>query len=151
MRAMLIWTISDFLAYSMLSGQSITGRLACLHCKEKTTAFTLEKSGKESWFENHRKFLSTKHPFRKNKKTFRKNMMILDGPPEPNLGEEILNEIDTLGLVRLMDDFNDMNKIVSSRARSRWKKRSIFWDLPYQKELLTRHNLDVMHLKKMSF
>ncbi|XP_047949382.1 uncharacterized protein LOC125195248 [Salvia hispanica] len=138
MRAMLMWTISDFPAYSMLSGWSTAGRLACPHCMENTDAFTLERSGKQSWFDNHRKFLPTNHPFRKNKKAFRKNTMILDGPPEPKSGEEILNEIDTLGLVRVMDDFNDMNKIVSSRARSGWKKRSIFWDLPLKGRVFAR-------------
>ncbi|KAG6427520.1 hypothetical protein SASPL_111766 [Salvia splendens] len=78
-------------------------------------------------------------------------MMILVGPPEPKFGVEILNEIDTLGLVRVMDDYNDKNKIVSNRARSGWKKRSIFWDLLYWKELLIRHNLDVMHVEKNVF
>ncbi|KAG6386764.1 hypothetical protein SASPL_151938 [Salvia splendens] len=77
--------------------------------------------------------------------------MILVGPPEPKSGVEILNEIDTLGLVRVMDDYNDKNKIVSNRARSGWKKRSIFWDLPYWKELLIRLNLDVMHVEKNVF
>ncbi|CAH9057817.1 unnamed protein product [Cuscuta epithymum] len=33
----------------------------------------------------------------------------------------------------------------------RWKKRSIFWDLPYWKDLLIRHNLDVMHIEKNFF
>ena len=29
-----------------------------------------------------------------------------------------------------------------------WTKRSIFWDLPYWKHNLLRHNLDVMHIEK---
>jgi len=29
-----------------------------------------------------------------------------------------------------------------------WKKRSIFFELPYWKELLLRNNLDVMHIEK---
>ncbi|GAU31957.1 hypothetical protein TSUD_288910 [Trifolium subterraneum] len=29
-----------------------------------------------------------------------------------------------------------------------WTKRSIFWDLPYWKDNLRRHNLDVMHIEK---
>ncbi|XP_018475621.1 uncharacterized protein LOC108846934 [Raphanus sativus] len=31
---------------------------------------------------------------------------------------------------------------------SRWKKRSIFFKLPYWAELLVRHNLDVMHVER---
>ncbi|WZY99752.1 hypothetical protein YC2023_072081 [Brassica napus] len=30
----------------------------------------------------------------------------------------------------------------------RWKKRSIFFDLPYWKDLPVRHNIDVMHVEK---
>lgn len=63
MRAALLWSISDFPAYSMLSGWSTAGRLACPHCREKSDAFTLEKSGKQSWFDCHRKFLPLNHTF----------------------------------------------------------------------------------------
>ena len=68
--------------------------------------------------------------------------MVLVDPPVPKLGVEILNEIDTLRLVRVMDDYNAMNKIVANHAKSGWRKRNIFWDLQYWKEqeLLIRHN-----------
>ena len=29
-----------------------------------------------------------------------------------------------------------------------WYKKNIFWELPYWKDLLLRHNLDVMHIEK---
>jgi hypothetical protein len=29
-----------------------------------------------------------------------------------------------------------------------WKKHSIFWDLPYWKDLDVRHSIDVMHVEK---
>ncbi|XP_056863252.1 uncharacterized protein LOC130510701 [Raphanus sativus] len=32
-----------------------------------------------------------------------------------------------------------------------WHKKSIFWELPYWKDLLLRHNLDVMHIEKNFF
>ena len=32
-----------------------------------------------------------------------------------------------------------------------WTKRNIFWELPYWKHLLIRHNLDVMHFEKNVF
>ena len=32
-----------------------------------------------------------------------------------------------------------------------WHKKSIFWDLPYWKDHLLRHNLDVMHIEKNFF
>ncbi|CAH9075256.1 unnamed protein product [Cuscuta epithymum] len=33
----------------------------------------------------------------------------------------------------------------------KWTKRSIFWKLPYWKEFLIHHNLDVMHTEKNIF
>lgn len=82
MRATLLWTISDFPAYSILSGWSTAGKLACPHCMESTDAFTLSCSGKQSWFDNHRKFLDADHVFRRNKKAFNKNKMVMKGPPK---------------------------------------------------------------------
>jgi hypothetical protein len=29
-----------------------------------------------------------------------------------------------------------------------WKKQSIFWELPYWKDLNVRHSIDVMHVEK---
>ena len=52
-----MWTISDFPGYAMLSGWSTVGRLACPYCMGHSKAFTLSKSGKQSWFDTHSKFL----------------------------------------------------------------------------------------------
>ena len=73
LRAALLWTIGDFLAYSMLSGWSTSGRLACPYCMDELDAFTLHNGRKQTWFDNHRKFLPLDHPFRRNKYAFRKN------------------------------------------------------------------------------
>lgn len=43
MRAAVLWTISDFPAYGMLSGWSTHGRLACPYCMERSKAFYLDK------------------------------------------------------------------------------------------------------------
>ena len=67
MRAVLLWTISDFPAYSMLSGWTTAGKLACPYCMDDSDAFTLQRGGKTSWFDNHQKKLLPNHPYRKNK------------------------------------------------------------------------------------
>ncbi|XP_050207676.1 uncharacterized protein LOC126657093 [Mercurialis annua] len=72
LKAALMWTINDFPAYSMLSGWSTSGRLACPHCMENTDAFTLKGSRKQSWFDCHRKFLPRGHIYRRNTTDFRK-------------------------------------------------------------------------------
>ena len=57
------------------------GKLPCPYCMENSDEFTLSKSGKTSWFDNHHKFLPVKHPFRRSKKAFRKGLIVLKGAP----------------------------------------------------------------------
>lgn len=150
MRAALMWTISDFPAYSMLSGWSTAGRLACPYCMDETDAFTLQMSGKQSWFDNHRKFLPMDHLFRKNRTSFTKNVTVFKEAPTVRSGDEILHEIEMLGLKSVTElDAAEINRHVSKTCG--WKKRSIFWKLPYWSSLLIRHNLDVMHIEKNVF
>ena len=152
MRAALMWTISDFPAYSMLSGWSTAGKLACPYCMENSDAFTLSKGGKTSWFDNHRKFLLMEHPFRRNKKAFRKGQTVLKGAPPIRSGVEILEIIENYGFKKVTEiDADGINAQISKNCHCGWKKRSIFWDLPYWKTNLIRYNLDVMHIEKNFF
>lgn len=148
----LLWTISDFPTYSMLSGWSTAGKLACPHCMNESDAFTLPRSGKTSWFDNHHKFLPFEHPFRRNKKAFTKNQEVTKHPPRIKSGEEIIKEIDNYGLVSVTEmGFDELNKQIVKTCRCGWRKMSIFWELPYWKDLLIRHNLDVMHVENNFF
>ncbi|XP_057990582.1 uncharacterized protein LOC131172963 [Hevea brasiliensis] len=101
MRVALLWTISDFPAYSMLSGWSTAGKTACPYCRDDSDAFTLTKGGKQSWFDNH------------------------------HMGADENNNY--------------------KAKNTGWKRRSIFWDLPYWSTNMLRHNLDVMHIEKNVF
>ena len=150
LRAALMWTISDFPAYSMLSGWSTAGRLACPYCMEDSKSFRLNRSGKQSWFDNHRKFLELDHPFRRNKSAFLKNKIVTIGAPPVRSGSEILSIIDHLDLKKVTEvNAYDINRGISQSCG--WRKRSIFWDLPYWSSNLIRHNLDVMHIEKNVF
>ncbi|XP_052176681.1 uncharacterized protein LOC127790985 [Diospyros lotus] len=100
LRAALMWTISDFPAYSMLSGYSTAGKLACPYCTIHSDAFYLSKSRKISWFDNHRKFLHRDHPYRRNRYGFRKNTLIKKTPSLVLSGLEILASLDELGLLK---------------------------------------------------
>jgi len=57
MRACLMWTINDFLAYGMLSGWGKHSRLAYPHCMEHNKSLTLNCGRKSCWFDSHRRFL----------------------------------------------------------------------------------------------
>ena len=119
---------------------------------ENSDAFSLSKCGKTSWFDNHRKFLLMEHPFRRNKKAFRKGQTVLKGAPLIRSGVEILELIEHYGFKKVTEiDVDGKNSRISKNCHCGWKKRSIFWDLPYWKTNLIRHNLDVMHIEKNFF
>ncbi|XP_075473902.1 uncharacterized protein LOC142504951 [Primulina tabacum] len=118
MKAILMWTINDFPAY---------GNLAGCATKEK------------KWFDG-------------NKET--------KGKPKPLNGLEILNAVNDIendwGKKKIGMDINNTKKKRKKRDGSKkvqepvqmWKKKSIFFNLPYWRGLLLRHNLDVMHVEK---
>ncbi|GJY67940.1 putative transposase-associated domain-containing protein [Tanacetum coccineum] len=53
LRAILLWTVSDFPGYAMLSGWSTHGKLACPYCMDKTDAFQLRNGGNFKSYECH--------------------------------------------------------------------------------------------------
>ncbi|KAL9676868.1 hypothetical protein QQ045_005089 [Rhodiola kirilowii] len=54
LRATLMWTVSDFPAYAMLSGWSTQGKLGCPYYMEDTKQFVLKNGRKVSYFGCHR-------------------------------------------------------------------------------------------------
>ncbi|XP_075077823.1 uncharacterized protein LOC142164229 [Nicotiana tabacum] len=141
MRAALMWTISDFPALAMLSGWSTKGKFACPTCNYGTCSQYLKHSRKMCYM-GHRAFLPPEHPFRRDKKSF-------DGKedhrhaPTPLSGIEVLEE--------LREFKNVFGKGQKKRYRDNkcpWKKRSIFFELPYWETNKLRHNLDPMHIEK---
>ncbi|XP_056698101.1 uncharacterized protein [Spinacia oleracea] len=150
MKVALLWTISDFLAYGMLSGWSTAGRLSCPYFMEKTKAFTLTNGGKQSWFDCHRPFLPRDHAFRKNKSAFRKDTVENSSPPPRLSGKEVWNRVSlsptTLECIR-----DEVDRPEGFGVLHHFTKQSVFWELPYWRKLLIRHNLDVMHIEKNVF
>ncbi|XP_074318190.1 uncharacterized protein LOC141654985 [Silene latifolia] len=145
MKAALLWTISDFPAYGMLSGWSTAGRLACPYCMEKSKSFYLKHSQKQTWFDCHRPFLHPDHVFRNNKSSFVKNKVDHSTPPPRLDGEDIWKRVSDLPKA------TEYNHSCEKSAKHNWTKQSILWELPYWSKLLIRHNLDVMHIEKNFF
>ncbi|XP_049387467.1 uncharacterized protein LOC125851762 [Solanum stenotomum] len=137
----LLWTISDFPAYAMLSGWSTKGRKACPTCNHGTCSQYLKHSRKMCYM-GHRALLPPDHPFRRDKKSF-------DGKedhrsaPTPLSGTEVLEELREFNNV-----FGKGQKRKHRDSEGPWKKRSIFFELPYWEHNKLRHNLDVMHIEK---
>ena len=88
----------------------------------------------------HQRFLKTSHRFRKHKITF--NGIRENGTaPEPLTGDLVFNQVQDVHVVLGKFDKGDTESSV-------WKKRSIFWSLPYWRDLDVRHCIDVMHVEK---
>ncbi|XP_027156247.1 uncharacterized protein LOC113757030 [Coffea eugenioides] len=69
LHAALLWTISDFPGYAMLSRWSTKGEYACPVCHKFTHARRLTHSFKHCYM-GHRRFLDSKHKFRKQAQLF---------------------------------------------------------------------------------
>ncbi|KAF5799082.1 hypothetical protein HanRHA438_Chr07g0310641 [Helianthus annuus] len=150
MRVILLWTVSDFPAYAMLSGWSTHGRLACPYCMGDTNAFWLHAGGKTSWFDCHRRFLPMSHPFRTDIDGFRRSTSSLVGPPPELTGWEILEQFSNIPVV-YEGVTHPKHKDPKFGKTHNWVKKSIFWELEYWPMLLIRHNLDVMHIETNVF
>ncbi|XP_016452815.2 uncharacterized protein LOC107777332 [Nicotiana tabacum] len=138
MRAALLWTISDFPAYAMLSGWSSKGKLACPYCNYGTNSRYLKHSRKMCYMDHH-VFLPMDHPWRSNKRSF--NGKTEFKPPPPLLkGTDVLNDLQIINNV-----FGKKRKRTNDGP---WKKKSIFFELPYLQHNSLCHNLDVMHIEK---
>ena len=80
MKAALMWTISDFPPYSLLSGWSTSEKLSCPYFMEHSQEFTLTNGWKTTWFDNYRKVLTFDHAFGRNKNSFLKNRIEMAPP-----------------------------------------------------------------------
>ena len=141
MRAALLWTISGFPAYAMLSGWSTKGKLACPCCNNNTSSTYLKHSRKMCYMD-HRTFLPMDHAWRENRKSFNGKKELRSAPTMLE-GTEILE---------ILKDFNNVfGKTNKQKIDGPWKKRSIFFELPYWASNTLRHNLDVMHIEKNIF
>ncbi|XP_059279095.1 uncharacterized protein LOC132033211 [Lycium ferocissimum] len=151
LHASLLWTINDFPAYTNLSGWSTKGKLACPCCNKETLSIRLENGKKKKKKNNaicaiDAFFLSItiggmiKNSFDGTKE--RKK------PPKILSGNDILHQVADLDGITLSKDPKKKTKISHDSRGDNWNKKSIFFDLPYWKTLLLRHNLDVMHIEK---
>ncbi|XP_021754575.1 uncharacterized protein LOC110719903 [Chenopodium quinoa] len=125
---------------------STKGYLACPDCHYELDSEWLPYSAKNVYRAN-RKFLPPFHPWHRDKRNF-------DGKVEERHQPTPLTGIDVANLLR---DFpNEFGKKQKKPRRvvddpNPWKKRVIFFELPYGKHCLNRHNLDVMHIEKNVF
>ncbi|XP_073101409.1 LOW QUALITY PROTEIN: uncharacterized protein [Elaeis guineensis] len=141
LHAAVLWTINDFPAYGNLSGWMTKGKLACPCCHKDTCSLSIRS---KICYMGHRRFLPKNHSWRRNKIFYGK--CEYRDAPKVLTGDDVLDQLRKLkkvtfgkGQKRKRDDFNDVYN---------WRKKSIFFQLPYWKDLKLRNNLDVMHIAR---
>ncbi|XP_075640179.1 uncharacterized protein LOC142611913 [Castanea sativa] len=148
MHVVLLWTINDFPAYGDISGWSTKGRLACPSCNYDSQSHWLRYGRKFSYI-GHKRFLDRDHKFRKQKKSFDGSDDMRPAPITVLRGEIMLQTDVVAEHVFGKKKVNLTNKRKrGEEALTVWKKRSIFFTLPYWEDHMLRHNLDVMHIEK---
>jgi len=142
MHAAVLWTINDFPAYANLSGWSTKGKLACPCCHKDTHCISLRS---KLCYMGHRRFLRPNHPWRDNAMAF--DGTVENGvAPIPLSGDEALRQLERLGNVSFGKGVKRKRDHINNAYN--WRKKSIFFQLPYWKTLMLRHNLDVMHIER---
>jgi len=121
----LIWIISDFPAYGMLSGWSTHGKLSCPYCMEHNKAFRLKHGGKITFFKCYRRFLPMDHLYRYQSDKFLKGVTEWLPHLPHRSGSEMLFEVSNFreGHIR-SSSHND--KIPGFGVKHNWVKKNIF-------------------------
>ena len=97
----------------------------------------------------HRRFLSTNNLLRKKGKHF-KGEADNRKKPDHRTGDHILDMVKDLPEQVIFGKGPGGKSVPNDADRHApmWKKKSIFWDLPYWKHLEVRSSIDVMHVTK---
>ena len=146
LHALLFVTINDWPALSNLSGQTNKGYHACTHCLDDTESIYLDKCRKNVYL-GHRRFLPTNHQCRKKGKHF-KGEADHRKKPAMRTGDHVLAMVNDLHVIFGKGPGGLAVPNDAEGHAPMWKKKSIFWDLPYWKDLEVRSSIDVMHVTK---
>ena len=147
LKAMLLWTVSDYPGLGTLAGCKVKGKQACTVCG-KDTPFRWLKFSRKHVYLGNRKRLRPEHPYRRRRKWF-------DNTVEEGTVSRIESGRDIFETVK--DFRNRFGKPLEKNGKRkrnvqcedeviseddeyeedtdhwRWKKRSILFDLPYWK------------------
>ena len=142
---MYVWyftSLHDLPARAIFCGWCTHGKWPCPVCYQAVTFIWLKKGGKYSCFDQHRQFLAPNHKNRRDKKKYMKGVVVDAPPPIMMTGEDIKAQLESLELNAEGTGF------VGYGESHQWTHISCMWKLPYMKDLLLPHNIDVMHTEK---
>ncbi|XP_031108723.1 uncharacterized protein LOC116013215 [Ipomoea triloba] len=141
-------------AYGNLSGYSVKGHKACPICEDNTCYHQLVHCRKTVYM-GYRRFLDKFHSYRRLKKAFNGVQNYTDAP-QPLTGNQVYERVEginvTFGKTQKLKSQkgkrSKSNVEIPTNEKSPWKKKSIFFDLPYWNTLDVRHSIDVMHVDR---
>jgi hypothetical protein len=91
----------------------------------------------------HRHYIPMKHPFWNMKDQFNGNTE-KRCPPLHLIGHEVYEMVKNVHVILSKQKRTAKN----NEENDMWKKQSIFWELPYWKDLYVHHSIYVMHIEK---
>lgn len=148
LRAALTATISDYPGNAYLSGRKTNGEVGCASCYLGTCSFRLKH---KTCYMGHRRYLPNNHRFRFDAHAFDGTQELRDAPV-PITGFDVSEQTKDLKTIFGKLEIQKCSKKGKENVvEPKWKKRSIFFQLPYWETLLVRHNLDAMHIEKNVF
>ncbi|XP_037419277.1 uncharacterized protein LOC119284121, partial [Triticum dicoccoides] len=150
LKALLFVTINDWPALSNLSGQTSKGYHGCTHCLDDTDSIYLNSCKKNVYLGHHR-FLPSRHLVRKKGKHF-KGEVDHRTKPRHRIGADVHDMVKDLKVIFGKSPAGQPVPKDADGREPMWKKKSIFWDLPYWKDLEQRmHGKDGIHQGQASY
>ena len=126
---LLLVTFNDWPALSNLSGQTNKGYRTCTHCLDDTDSIYLDNCRKNVYL-GHRRFLPSRHPIRKKGKHF-KGEADHRKKPRHRTGDDVLDMVKGLKVIFGKGPGGQSVANDADGCTPMWKKKSMFWDLPY--------------------
>jgi hypothetical protein len=143
--ALLFITINEWLALSNLSRHSNKGYRACTHCLHEIDSMYLKHCRKIVYM-GHCWILPIKHPLRK-KHAHYGGKEDRHTKPRHICGKMVFEMVKDIKVV-FGKGPGSISVCSENGHAPMWKKRSIFWELPYWEVLVVRNAIDVLHLTK---
>ena len=113
------------------------------HMQGSSSVSLAEAGHKYSCFDLHRQFLDPGHKFRKDKKNFMKGRVVKNSAPPALTGQQTLDQLNAL-----KPDPEHPGYFKGYNSEHAWTHKICLWYLPYFKDLLCPHNIDMMHTEK---
>ena len=145
MKVWLQYTMHDMPGYALTCGWCTDGKWPCPVCRHKVEFLWLNSGRKYVAFDTNRPFLKRKHPFRGDKKNFKKGKVVHEVKKVPKFDGTAV-DAELRALVPAAPGTG--HQFVGYGETHNWTHVAALTKLVYYKDLELPHNIDVMHTEK---